>query len=142
MKRLNKKTICKPDEKVVVTVIDKCEDTYGEVARKGAVPTQAITACLHNNYQYITNKEIMQGKSVAIRGVARCHDEDSYDEHRGIDLSSSRADMKYHKKMAKDYGTYIELLETALSDYKRLQSEHLAKVDNIERDIKRYYKNA
>ena len=133
MKKIFKKVICKPEEKKCISLITACDDTMDEVVKRCPGITQALTAVLYEN------TDAMCGGQVNFRGISQCHDEDEYDEHRGVDLASTRADMKYHKRMARDYARYIAICEAAIEQYKKLQAQHEEKVDHIERDIERYY---
>ena len=122
----------KPEEKTCVSYIIDCDDTLDETSKKTSLRTSAIAASLYNIDDVMTF-------DIGFKGTAKCHDNDEFDEHKGVDLASTRADMKYHRRMAKDYKKYIKACEKAIEEFKALQDMHEKKVENIQNDIKRHY---
>jgi len=59
--------------------------------------------------QVITNKDeklnivILQDDAteITVKGIARCHDSDEYNEEVGLKLANTRAWLKYYEKLAK-----------------------------------------
>ena len=122
----------KPEEKICIAYITDCDDTLDETNKRTTPRTSAIASTLYNVEDVMTF-------DTKIKGVSKCHDDDEFDEHKAVDLANTRADMKYHRRMAKDYQKYINACEKAIEEFKALQKMHENKVKNIEEDIRTYY---
>lgn len=132
MRAIEKQIELKPEEQMCIAHIVDCDDTVDETAKRSTRTTLAIASALYDENDVMT----FDTKFI---GVARCHTNDEYQEHMGIDLASTKADMKYHRRMAKDYAKYIADCERAIREFTELKEMHERKVRNIEEDIQAYY---
>ena len=91
-------------------------------------------ACLDIQYEYDWMDE-----DTTIHANAYCDERDEWDEKRGMEVCSSKLDMKNHLRLAKQYSRiYRLLMETAATVY-RLCEMHLKKSKAIEDDLVRHY---
>lgn len=97
------------------------------------------------NVVILTNEAL----SISVKGIARCHEDDTYDKELGIKLANTRAWIKYYTKLGKlleedlefglDLAKYwqeytVELqkqVHTAETKLKELQAEYTELVDKI-----------
>ena len=74
-----------------------------------------------------------------IQGNAYCDERDEFDEHVGIEVASSKLDLKKHKKMAKRYWAIYRLLVDASTTAHKLYEKHHDKAQAITEDLDRHY---
>lgn len=97
------------------------------------------------NIVILTNEAL----NISVKGIARCHEDDTYDKELGIKLANTRAWIKYYTKLGKlleedlefglDLAKYwqeyaVELqkqVHTAEAKLKELQAEYTELVDKI-----------
>lgn len=117
---------------VCISRILDSDDTYDETQKVTSMRTAAIAAILYDFDDIATFDTVYEG-------VAKCHGEDKFDEYKGTDLACTRADMKYHRRLAKDYQKYINYCEKAIQEFQTLKEMHEKKVANIEHDIQTHF---
>jgi hypothetical protein len=79
--------------------------------------------------------------SPTFTGTAQCDEYDTFDPKVGIEIASTKADLKYHKAMARKYALTLAALKRAVSEIEPLMVKHEQKVKNIADDLARCYAN-
>ena len=90
---------------------------------------------------YITNfydHTMWFSKNCRIDAIAKCDDEDKFDEKIGMQICDAKADLKYHNMMYNRY-VYIDYvlgkLKLAIA---KLEKKHLEKIERLEKDLDQY----
>lgn len=128
-----------PKHKVVVGkgLRDTYINAFEEVEAKCSKTTIDILTPMFMSNDKCFNIDIVCGKDFI--GVARCDDEDEFNEQIGKIIAANKADMKYHNAMSRKYELIIKLLDRVYEEINRLRLFHLQKVENIKESLKRYY---
>lgn len=134
-----KRFIVKPDEKVIVAIMDASErGVTDEIVSKCTKPTMfAVLSLIMNAYDMnIPDLEIPYNASY--KGVSTCDKNDTFDEKKGRDIAGSKADMKYHTVMAKKYKRLVDIFDKAQKEMHVLELEHRLKGLRIEEKLCKY----
>lgn len=131
-----KKVIVKPDEKIVIAmmenlpkdVVEECAERYGNV-----------TYNIVREVVFWKNLNVNNSKNPLFKSVAKCDEYDTFDEKAGREIACSLVDKKYHVAMAKKYAQIKKCLMKAIDEISVLEDMHNTKADNITADIKRCY---
>lgn len=113
-----KQYVVKEEDGVVVAIGDDicpardANDAGLDFRGKGVL----YSAIAHSTEHLYNDSWIHGGK-----GVARCADEDAFDENTGRIIASAKADGQLYRAMVKIYGRTIDELEQCLVEAKRLK---------------------
>lgn len=89
-----------------------------------------------DSYSWIDEDE---EKEITIHANAYCDERDEWDEKTGIEVCSSKLDMKNHYRLAKQYSRIYRLLQETAATVYRLCELHLKKAKAIEDDLCNHY---
>ena len=78
-------------------------------------------------------------KELIIRANAYCDERDEWNEKTGIEVCSSKLDMKNHYRLAKQYSRIYRLLQETAATVYRLCEMHVKKAKAIEDDLVNHY---
>lgn len=78
-------------------------------------------------------------KELFIHANAYCDERDEWDEKTGIEVCSSKLDMKNHYRLAKQYSRIYRLLQETAATVYRLCEMHVKKAKAIEDDLCSHY---
>lgn len=131
--KIQKVNTVNKDNGVVISQVVDCKDTIDEVLENCG----ASTCCLVVSLMEETNP--LNGTNPSLKGVARCMAEDEFDVAQGLDVANTKADLKYHKRMVRDYDKYIARMKKAIADVEALRQVHMSKVDVIEKSMEEFY---
>lgn len=136
-----KRFIVKPEEKVVVAIMDAyCDGIQEEVEKKSTrLTANLVQHIITNDYRKglnYPNYEIHY--NVPYKGVSKCDKDDEFDEKKGKNIAGNKADMKYHIAMMKKYKRLKDIFAKASDEMYELEMEHLNKVDNIKESLQKY----
>ena len=118
---------------VVISQVRDCKDTIDEVLENCG----AYTSCIIVSLMEETNP--LNGTNPNIKAVARCTGGDEFTTERGLDVANTKADLKYHKRMVRDYDKYIARMKKAIEDVEALRKAHVTKVDVITKSMEEFY---
>ena len=90
---------------------------------------------LANKYYNIENRFNRNLNHYEARAV--CSDDDTYDEHKGIQIASTKSDWKFHDNIAKRYKAYRRILEKMIDRLDKLIDFHEKKCNRIQSYIER-----
>lgn len=138
---MEKRFIVKPEEKVVVAIMDAyCDGIQEEVEKKCTRPTANLVQhiIINDHSQGLNYRNYEINYNVPYKGVSKCDEYDKFDEKVGRDIAGSKADLKYHTAMMKKYSRISELLKKATEEIQVLEFEHMRKVMHINEDLQRY----
>lgn len=90
---------------------------------------------LANKYYNIEDRFNKNSNHYEARAV--CSDDDTYDEHKGIQIASTKSDWKFHDNIAKRYKAYRRILEKMIDRLDRLIDFHEKKCNRIQNYIER-----
>lgn len=137
-----KRFIVKPEEKVVVAIMDASEGgVTDEVVSKCTKPTMFAVLNLIMNAYDMKVPELEIPYNASYKGVSMCDQYDIFDEKKGRDIAGSKADMKYHTAMAKKYKRLADIFEKAQEEMYILETNHALAVNNIRYSLSKYYDN-
>lgn len=133
----------KPEEKIVVARGKK--ETYKTVFNESLYKCSDTTAKVidmfldnSNTKAFPFEVDIVNGKDFI--GIAKCDDEDEFNEYIGKDIAAAKADLKYHSAISKKYSQIIRTLQRVINELTKLKEYHDRKKENILNDFDRYYK--
>lgn len=113
------------------------------------------TTCIITNHPTITDKLIKKGATIvglatmgdyhktnasSFAGVARCHELDAPNTETGHHISSSKADLAYHKAMANDLKDIKHVLMREIAIIKTLENHESQMIDKTNAFIKSFKK--
>lgn len=137
--------LIKPENKVVVGVIDKadCKSVEGEIVNELRHGRMGIVQCV------VAKKILSDGVGVQdiddifedthfIRGVAKCDEKDVFDEKIGKAIVGTKINYKYHDLMTRKYYQMIRILQDTIDCLKRLQSRHIVSRDKCDLKLAKY----
>lgn len=128
MKR-NYKFISKPEEKVTICIK---ETGYSDIVEEVESHCSELTRFIIRNLSYIDPCSpyiIQHGKTY--KGVARCMEEDEFDEETGKKLAKLNADIKQRMKISSKYNRIIFGLENTIDELRQLMESHEEKIDEL-----------
>ena len=123
--------IFKPEDGRTICIVDECTDLLDEVSDNCSVATGVVAVAAG------ATLNTMDGMFPNIKGVAVCHPEDEFDEHVGADVARTKAYKAYHKRMAKDYGKVIAMLQKAIIQMTPLMEKHQENVARLDEKLKK-----
>ena len=126
----NKATVnVNPEKRAVSAVMTNHDDIITEIARYYGKDLGWIM-CL---YSGVVNPRVFEDKKYM--DVARCSDEDVWDEKIGKILARARCEKQYHKEMYKDYMEVFNLLCKAREAIVRFADFHYNQMCKDEESI-------
>ncbi len=135
-----KNFIIKPEEKVVVAIMDASENgVTDEVVSKCAKPTMYAVLSLIMNAYDMNISELDIPYNASYKGVSICDEHDIFDEKKGKDIAESKANLKYHTAMAKKYKRIANIFEKAQKEMHILETDHALVAKNIKDSLNKFY---
>ena len=134
-----KRFIIKPEEKVVVAIMDASEGgVTDEVVSRCTKPTMYAALSMIMNAYDMNVPDLEIPYNASYKGVSMCDQYDIFDEQKGRDIAGSKADMKYHTAMAKKYKRLSDIFDKAKKEMRVLELEHQLKSARIEEKLYTY----
>lgn len=139
--RGNKEFKIIPEAKIVVGAMPKkyIEDDFihgvKEIQRE--IITEAaeqLDICYGEDMWYFDAEE-----NTTVQATAYCDERDEWNEKRGMEVCSSKIDMKNHTRLAKQYSRIYRLLQETSEVVYRLCELHVKKAKAIEDDLVKHY---
>lgn len=133
---MDKRYIIKEDEGIVIAIKDEFDSILNELRKYGSKKTYNL---LNDYILWYEEKPRLSLESENFKGVSKCDEFDIFDEKKGRDIASCKADIKYHAAMRKKYALIFELLRNAEKEIILLHNKHRQKeCDTIEYLNRRY----
>lgn len=135
-----KRFIVKPDEKVVVAVMNvpDCGVT-DEVTMKCTKPTMYAVLNMIMDACDLDIPDLEIPFHASYKGVSKCDEHDTFDEIKGKKIAGEKADMKYHASMMKKYKRLSDLFKKASDEMQVLEFEHMRKHMHIKESLQKNY---
>lgn len=114
-----------------------CETQSYNIDNEWKHVNKATRALLCDANSYI--KGLHNGMFEAYQTTAYCDERDEFDEKKGMDIASEKADLYRHESYIKYYERMIELLNEAAFVCNDLLIKHETKAQNIQDDMVRFY---
>ena len=136
---MDKRFIVQEDKGIVIAIKDEFDSVFDELIdccskETALILNQAVfNSCLWNKVK------TLEVENSNFKGVAKCDEIDSFNIEKGLDIAGLKADMKYHRAMAKKYKLISNMLDHALDEISALYLKHLTKERNIAESIDRRY---
>lgn len=118
---------------VVISQVFDCRDTIDEVLTNCSSSTSCLVVSL------MEDADPLNGTNPSIKAIARCTGDDEFVTARGLDVANTKADLKYHKRMVRDYDKYIARMKKAIEDIETLRQVHVSKVEVITKSMEEFY---
>ena len=136
---MNKKFIVQEDRGIVIAIKDEFDSVFDELIDCCSKETALILNPAVFNSCSWNKVKTLEVENSNFKGVAKCDDIDSFDVEKGLDIAGLKADLKYHRAMAKKYKLISNMLDHALDEINALYLKHLTKECNIAESIDRRY---
>lgn len=136
---MNKKFIVQEDKGIVIAIKDEFDSVFDELIDCCSKETALILNPAVFNSCSWNKVKTLEVENSNFKGVAKCDDIDSFDVEKGLDIAGLKADLKYHRAMAKKYKLISNMLDHALDEINALYLKHLTKECNIAESIDRRY---
>lgn len=123
------KFISKPEERITICIKKTgCSDIVKEVESH----CSELTKFIIRNLSYIDSCSpyVIQYEKT-YKGVARCMEEDEFDEEVGKKLAKLNADIKQRMKISSKYSRIILGLENTIDELRQLMEAHEEKIDEL-----------
>ena len=75
-----------------------------------------------------------------VKGIARCSEDDEFNEVTGKKLAEQKVNAKRHERIAKEAYSLSKMFEELMHDMDALYDFHCKKVDAINADIDRHFR--
>jgi len=123
-------------------VIPEARLVQGEMMAKGVI--HDLSMGIKNKYRIlireaISSRAFFNKNFSIIHANAYCDQNDTFDEKRGIEVCSSKLELKNHRKLAKLYDRAARDLQEASLIAQSLCIRHEDKAQAIEDDLVRHY---
>lgn len=127
-----------PEAKLVIGTTNKkyIEDDFNHgVRREESYIISDAANCLgiHSSFDWFKDDD------TTVYANAYCDERDEWDEKRGMEVCSSKLDMKNHLRLAKQYSRIYRLLQETAATVYRLCKMHVNKAQAIEDDLVNHY---
>lgn len=133
---MNKRYIVKEDEGIVIAIKNEFDSVLEELKKCASKKTYEL---LSDYVLWYNTKPILILENENFKGVSKCDEFDIFDEKKGKDIASCKADIKYHAAMRRKYSLIFELLRNAEKEIILLHNKHRQKeCDTIEYLNRRY----
>lgn len=136
---MDKKFIVQEDKGIVIAIKDEFDSVFDELIDCCSKETALILNPAVFNSCSWNKVKTLEVENSNFKGVAKCDDIDSFDVEKGLDIAGLKADLKYHRAMAKKYKLISNMLDHALDEINALYLKHLTKECNIAESIDRRY---
>ena len=133
---MSKKFIIKPEEKIVVGIFKDKSNRYSlfdELFRHFNKKELEILVDLCRQKGYMLPDK-------PIRSIARCHEDDVWNEETGRKVAEAKLDMKRHARFIRQYDSLIVTLHKILRMLCELQDEHVDKFERINDDFDHHFR--
>ena len=131
-KKLEKRFIVKPEEKIVIALISNHDNLFDELRNESVEAREA-----HRELYYVTPFSEPDNDDV-FKGIARCDEHDVFDAETGKKIAAAKADYKYHVAMMKAYEKYITFCAKAIETFEKKINKHAEATALIEKKLEKY----
>ena len=136
---MDKRFIVQEDKGVVIAIKHEFDSVFDELIDCCSKETALILSSVVLNSCLWNDIKTLELENSCFKGVAKCDEYDSFDVKKGVDIAGLKADMKYHRSMAKKYKLIVNMLDHALDEISALYLKHLTKECDIAESIDRRY---
>ena len=133
---MDKRFIVQEDKGIVIAIKDEFDSLLHELKKCSSKKTYEL---LNDFILWYGDEPSLNLENKSFKGVAKCDGIDSFDVEKGLDIAGLKADLKYHRAMAKKYKLISNMLDHALDEISALYLKHLTKECNIAESIDRRY---
>lgn len=121
---MDKRYIVQEDKGIVIAIKDEFDSVLEELKKYGSKKTYEL---LSDYILWYGSKPQLSLENKYFKGVSKCDEFDIFDEKKGRDIASCKADIKYHAAMRKKYALIFELLRNAEKEIILLHNKHRQK---------------
>lgn len=121
---MNKRYIVKKDEGIVIAIKDEFDSILNELRKYSSKKTYNL---LNDYILWYGEKPQLSLENKDFKGVSKCDEFDIFNEKKGRDIASCKADIKYHAAMRRKYALIFELLRNAEKEIILLHNKHRQK---------------
>lgn len=133
---MDKRYIIKEDEGVVIAIKDEFDSILNELRKYGSKKTYNL---LNDYILWYGEKPQLSLENGNFKGVSKCDEFDIFDEKKGRDIASCKADIKYHAAMRRKYSLIMELLKNVEKEIIHLHNKHKQKECDTAEYLNRRY---
>ena len=125
------KYIVKPEEKIVIGIYTRRSDDY----------LLNRMSSYSNVVKNIFELALLDHESESeIKAVAKCHEDDEFNEEFGKKLVEAKINKKRHQRLLRQLDVACKDLCSCMEAYHDLCREHTKKIVSINNDLKNYFK--
>lgn len=124
-----------PDNKVTVAQVAMCTNIADDIEKYCSKSTQPIMSTLQQS------EGDMDTMYPGIKAVAKCAEEDEFDEETGNKLAVAKAELKYLKKKQKIFKKYLRMLQLAVEEIEKMMEINEKEIKKSEYKNEKIYKN-
>lgn len=121
---MDKRFIVQEDKGIVIAIKDEFDSVLEELKKYSSKKTYEL---LSDFILWSYTKPELKLENKDFKGVSKCDEFDIFDERKGRDIASCKADIKYHAAMRKKYSLIFELLRNAEKEIILLHNKHKQK---------------
>lgn len=136
IKRNNVKYIIKPDEKIVVGIVDDRKKVPGVIDELVDRFPQKYSDMIWFGFQKLIT-DVPHEKD-PLKAIAVCQDEDEFSKETGINIVDDKLNYKYHSSMVKKYEQLEKYLKPVLDKVNELKLLHQAYARMSDDELKKY----
>lgn len=133
---MDKRYIVQEDKGIVIAIKDEFDSVLEELKKCSSKKTYEL---LSDFILWSYAKPELKLENKDFKGVSKCDEFDIFDERKGRDIASCKADIKYHAAMRRKYLLIMELLKNAEKEIVHLHNKHKQKEYDTAEYLNRRY---
>lgn len=136
IRRNNVKYIIKPDEKVVVGIVNNRKKIPGVIDELIESFPKKYSDMIWFGFQKLITD--VPHEKAPLKAIAMCMDEDEFSKETGIDIVDEKLNYKYHSSMVKKYEQLEKYLKLVLDKVEELKILHQMYMRLSDDELKKY----